>query len=245
MKKILFLMSLFVFIFLSGCSYYGTNWKVDHVSSPDATTQLLRNVPLAESVKNVIFFNKSNIKDLCGFMKSKSELMKYYEFEVISNKTAEVSVRTDTINNFLNEYQNILNGKIFIDIQYSQISLTENQLYVPVSTEYEQRLNLFKNLLQDELSINGFIFTNDIVEADYKIKIIVLEDGITVKNQISLLYSKSRKIGIVGYDVKFINLTNNNIAFAYNVKNRSYFTRTNILYFIPIYKSSENLNMQY
>ena len=104
---------------------------------------------------------------------------------------------------------------------------------------------LLSDLIKDELIINNFKVTNNVEEATYKMKIIVLEDGITSKNKTSLFYSYNKKTGIVGLNIKFINISNNNIDFAYQTKNRAYLIKNKILHFIPKYSSSENLKMEY
>ena len=247
MKKMF--VGIFVMFLLTSCSHYQTKWNADPVKSPDSLTQLLRNRPLLEVAKNAVFFNKDNVEDLCKFLKSKENLKKYFDFEVVSNNTTLVSVQTKSIDNFLKNYNKIINGAIFLDIQYCQES-SEIQNNINISNSnlvdnLDKRALLLSDLIKDELIINNFKVTNNVEEATYKMKIIVLEDGITSKNKTSLFYSYNKKTGIVGLNIKFINISNNNIDFAYQTKNRAYLIKNKILHFIPKYSSSENLKMEY
>ncbi len=247
MKRFLF--AFLGFLLLTSCTHYQTKWGADAVKSPDSLTQLLRNRPLLEVAKNTVFFNKDSVGDLCNFLKSNTSLKKYFYFEVVSNNTTNISVQTNTVDNFLKNSNKIIAGTFFIDIQNCQESLepqnNTNNIDTNSVNNLDKRTLLLTDLIKDELIINNFKITDNVDEANYKLKIIVIEDGIATQNKKSLFYSYNKKTGIVGLNVKIINLSNNNIDFAYQIKNKSYLIKNKILHFIPQYKSSENLKMEY
>jgi len=239
-----------------GCSAYHTKMSVDPVNAPDSSTQILRNEPLMSSAKSAVFFDKNNIEELKNFMDGYKDRNYISYFPVISKDNENVSVLTSTVKNFLNHSKALFAGKVFVDVLDSSNSVGQidggflTSGITTITTEgnfkYDlKRLSLFSSLISDELSISGFNVTKNIEEADYKMKVIIMEDGMTAKSTIGFLYSRSKKTGIVGLDVKIIDLKNNDVVLAYRTKNNAYLSKVNILYFIPTYHSSENLDMEY
>lgn len=253
MKKIICLLICSILI---GCSAYHTKMTVDPVNAPDSSTQILRNEPLMSSAKSAVFFDKNNIEELKNFMDGYKDRNYLPSFSVISKSNENVSILTSTVKNFINHYKNLFTGKVYVDILDSSNSVGQidgdflTSGITTITTEgnfkYDlKRLNLLSSLINDELAVSGFNITKNIEDADYKIKIIVIEDGMTAKSTIGFLYSRSKKTGIVGLDIKIIDLKSNDIVLAYRTKNSTYFSKVNILYFIPTYHSSENLDMEY
>lgn len=107
------------------------------------------------------------------------------------------------------------------------------------------RINLLKKLIEDELKNKGFNVTVTEAEANYKMKVLLIQDGIISKTTISFLYSLKRKTGIVGLDIRFLNTKTNELVLAYRTKNNSFIEKTNMLYFIPVNTSSSNFDMKY
>lgn len=245
-----------VCIFLAGCTSYLTKMDVDPISSPDCTTQILRNEPLLSSAKNAVFFNKRNIADLKKYMEQYKDDTELPYLFLVSKDNEKLSIQTSTLNNFLKHSTALFDGKIFVDIQDCQsamgqingglVSVGVSAITTEGNLQYDlKRLNLLSGLISDELAVNGFKTARIIEEADYKMKILVIEDGITAKSTLGVFYSKSKKAGIIGMDIKIIDLKTNEVVLAYRTKNSAYLSKLSILYCIPKYHSSENLEMEY
>lgn len=250
MKKIVLYMTAFVV--LSGCSVYHTRMKVDSVSSPDATSQILRNNPLVASAKTAIFFEQEKIDNL----KNMPGKLKGAYYKIADNNRESIYVYGNTLNNFFDKFNTIQANKIYVDVQalYQSEGQTESRIFssgtTPITTDAnvkydEKRIAVLKGLLEEELVSKDFKIAKNQESAKYKLKVLIIEDGVSAKTTMSILYSLSRKVGVVGLDIKLLDNETGDTLLAYRTKNSSFLQRTNVFYCIPTHESSLNLNMEY
>jgi hypothetical protein len=98
----------------------------------------------------------------------------------------------------------LFTGKVYVDILDSSNSVGQidggflTSGITTVTTEgnlkYDlKRLNLLSSLINDELAVSGFTITKNIEDADYKIKVIIMEDGMTAKSTIGFYIQEVKK----------------------------------------------------
>jgi hypothetical protein len=233
--------------------------KVDSVSSPDATSQILRNKPLVASAKTATFFEKEkidNLKEKIDNLKKMSGKLKGSYCKIADNNRESIYVYGNTLNNFFDKFNTIQANKIYVDVQalYQSEGQTERSMFSsgtnPITTDAnvkydEKRIAVLKGLLEEELVSKDFKIAKNQESAKYKLKVLIVEDGVSAKTTMSILYSLSRKVGVVGLDIKLLDNETGDTLLAYRTKNSSSLQRTNVLYFIPTHQSSLNLNMEY
>ncbi|MDR3124311.1 MAG: hypothetical protein LBU10_00290 [Endomicrobium sp.] len=252
MKKVVLYMTAFVVLSGgAGCSVYHTRMKVDIVSSPDATSQILRNKPLVASAKTATFFEKEKIDNL----KKMPGKLKGSYYKIADNNRESIYVYGNTLNNFFDKFNTIQANKIYVDVQAlcQSEGQTERTMFssgtTPITTDAnvndEKRIAVLKGLLEEELVSKDFKIAKNQESAKYKLKVLIVEDGVSAKTTMSILYSLSRKVGVVGLDIKLLDNETGDTLLAYRTKNSSFLQRTNVLYCIPTHQSSLHLNMEY
>lgn len=245
MKKIICLLG-FMYFFL-GCASYNSNARVDSIT-PDASVQLLRNVPLLKASKNVTFFNKNNVDKLSDFFK----LKQYNEnFPIVDKDMEKVYILSEDINKFLKNSHSLFGNKIFLNILYCQNSIINNDdkinscIYENYYNSTIQRKDMLEKEIRKNLLFSGFNITDNKENAKYEMNVTVIEDGMTEKKMLSLFHRGKTVTGVVSLNVQIIDIENNDVIITYNVKNSAYISNIYILHVFLMNSSSEDISLEY
>jgi len=254
MKKII-LLAMFVFSFL-GCTTYNSEIR-NNSYSPVASTQVLRNIPLLQTSKNILFFNKQNINNVGELFKSRTS-DKYFCLK--NTDVSKEYIESSTIDSFLENKNLIFTEPIYLSFRYMQdlinvsggtesFDVSENKTTVTkdsANLKYNnERRIFFKEEITTRLLLEGMRLTDDLNKARLIMNVTIYEDGLMDKFKFGFFYLYSKTSGVIGLNVEIIDLKQKKIILSYFIKNRSIYKDLRILYFIPKIEMTEDLEFEY
>lgn len=255
MKKFILLL-MFVFSFV-GCTTYNSEIK-NNSYSPIASVQVLRNIPLLKTTRNILFFDKYNLDSIETILKNSKDIDGYTWLK--STKTEKLYVDSKTIDSFLKNKDKLFTEKIFLNFLYMQdlvntaggsstFDVSENKTTITkdgANFKYNtERKMFFRDEVVMRLLLEEINLTENFNEARYVMNITVFEDGLMDKSKISVGYLYEKTSGIIGLNVEIIDIQEKKIILSYYIKNISIYKDLRILYCIPKITMTEDLEFEY
>ena len=204
--------SLIVFcsIIISGCTtlYYpgisGSRSATEQSLMYTAIKTACNNIELSPSKQNIDELKKQldKYQNDRNELKSKESTYNSINFKIemdkITNKIEDIRYKLDKIQNIKNISPKIKTGKVYVEIRCNP-----------------ERGYLYRNLIENSLIDQNIILTINEKEADLKLRIVVIQDGLDNSfTRFLYIYTKQQLNACVSMDISLIDLRTSKILFS-------------------------------